>query len=134
MSSVNRINTVTKKSKLEGSPSFQKQGKCGNDFNRFHAPSSPDFEDYEECFPSLPGVNSKAPIKEVRFSVKCCEPRRVMTSTNPVSDYDRVEEGRRLEKFTVAAFNRAKKGSIHLTQEEVDHLESWLARYKASNA
>ncbi|KAL6981288.1 hypothetical protein U1Q18_022918 [Sarracenia purpurea var. burkii] len=128
MSSANRSNT--KKSNLKGSSGVQKQGKGGNDFNRFHALSSPNFEDYEQCFPSLPRV-SKAQIKEVRSAVKCCEPSGVTTSTVPVSD--RVEEGRRLERLTVKALNRAKRGRSKLTQEEVDHLESWLARYRASN-
>ncbi|KAL6962849.1 hypothetical protein U1Q18_037810 [Sarracenia purpurea var. burkii] len=105
---------------------FQKQGKCGNDVNRFHALSAPDFEDYEECFPSLPRV-SKAQIKEVW--VNCSEPSGV--TTFPVSD--RVAEGRRLERLIVKALNRAKKGGSKLTQEEVAHLESWLARYRASN-
>ncbi|KAL6965366.1 hypothetical protein U1Q18_036422 [Sarracenia purpurea var. burkii] len=107
---------------------FQKQGKGGNDVNRFHALSAPDFEDYEECFPSLPRV-SKAQIKEVRSAVKCSDPSGV--TTFPVSD--RVEEGRRLERLTVKALNRAKKGRSKLTQEEVANLESWLARYRVSN-
>ncbi|KAL6988764.1 hypothetical protein U1Q18_014517 [Sarracenia purpurea var. burkii] len=72
------------------------------------------FEDYEECFPSLPRV-SKAQIKEVRSAVKCSDPSGV--TTFPVSG--RVEEGRRLERLTVKALNRAKKGHSKLTREEV---------------
>ncbi|KAL6991791.1 hypothetical protein U1Q18_009902, partial [Sarracenia purpurea var. burkii] len=110
---------------FRGSPGFQKQGKGENDLNRFHVLSS---EDYEVCFPSLPGVISKVPIKEVRSAGNFCEPCAVTTSTDP----DWVEEGRRLEKLTVAALNRAKKGRSKFTLEEIDNLESWLARYKAS--
>ncbi|KAL6960204.1 hypothetical protein U1Q18_046004, partial [Sarracenia purpurea var. burkii] len=112
---------------FRGSPDFQEQGKGGNDLNRFHVLSS---VDYEVCFPSLPGVISKAPIKEVRSAGNFCEPCGVTTSTDPVSDW--VEEGRRLEKLTVAALNRAKKGRSKFSQEEIDNLESWLARYRAS--
>ncbi|KAL6967068.1 hypothetical protein U1Q18_032869 [Sarracenia purpurea var. burkii] len=81
---------------FRGSPGFQKQGKGGNDLNRFHVLSS---EAYEECFPSLPGVISEAPKKEVRSAGKRCEPCGVTTSTD---------------------------------LEEIDNLESWLARYRAS--
>ncbi|KAL6953338.1 hypothetical protein U1Q18_040885 [Sarracenia purpurea var. burkii] len=120
-------NKVTKKPNLKGSPGFQKKGKGGNEFNHFHALSFHEVEDYGISFPSLPRV-SKAQIKEGRFEVISCEHSGVTTST-----VDHVEEGRRLERLTVMALNRAKKGCSKLTQEEVDHLESWLARYRASN-
>ncbi|KAL6962892.1 hypothetical protein U1Q18_037854 [Sarracenia purpurea var. burkii] len=112
---------------FRGSPGFQKQGKGGNGLNRFHVLSS---GNYEECFPSLPGVISKAPIKQVRSADFSREPCGVTTPTDPVSDW--VEEGRRLEILTVAALNRAKKGRSKFSQEEIDNLESWLARYRAS--
>ncbi|KAL6958430.1 hypothetical protein U1Q18_040367 [Sarracenia purpurea var. burkii] len=108
-------NTATKKPNLRVSPGFQKQGKAGNDFNRFHALSYHEVQDYE--------------IKEGRSAVISCEPSGVTNST--VSD--RVEEGRRLERLIVMALNRAKKGRSKLTQEEVDHLELWIARCIASN-
>ncbi|KAL6955539.1 hypothetical protein U1Q18_048275 [Sarracenia purpurea var. burkii] len=112
---------------FRGSPGFQKQGKGGNSLNRFHVLSS---EDYEECFPSLPGVISKAPIKQVRSADFSREPCGVTTPIDPVSDW--VEEGRRLEILTVAALNRAKKGRSKFSQEEIDNFESWIARYRAS--
>ncbi|KAL6965363.1 hypothetical protein U1Q18_047205 [Sarracenia purpurea var. burkii] len=120
-------------SKPRGSPGFRKQGKCGRDFlNHFHAISSPDFENYDECFPSLSGAKSKAPIKELSSAVNI--PRGATTSTVPLSVYDYAEEGRRLERLTVVALKRAKIGRSPLTQEEANHLESWQARYRASRA
>ncbi|KAL6984477.1 hypothetical protein U1Q18_017855, partial [Sarracenia purpurea var. burkii] len=78
-----------------------------------------------------PGFQKQAPIKEVRSAGKYYEPCGVTISTEPVSDW--VEEGRPLERLTVAALNIAKKGCSKFTQEEIDNLESWLARYRASN-
>ncbi|KAL6982476.1 hypothetical protein U1Q18_043215, partial [Sarracenia purpurea var. burkii] len=87
--------------------------------------------DYDEIFPSLSGVNPKAPIKERSIVVN--ESRGATISSEPVRDYDCAEEGRRLERLTMVALKRAKTGRSPLSQEEVNHLESWLARYRASN-
>ncbi|KAL6966173.1 hypothetical protein U1Q18_041095 [Sarracenia purpurea var. burkii] len=113
-----------------GSPGYRKQGKYGKDsLNRFHALSSPNFEDYDVCFPALSGA-SKTPIEDLSSSASNLRG----ASSTPVRDYDCAEEGRRLERLTVMALNRAKKGHSPLTQEQVNHLESWLARYRASKA
>ncbi|KAL6953347.1 hypothetical protein U1Q18_040894 [Sarracenia purpurea var. burkii] len=113
-----------------GSPGYRKQGKYGKDsLNRFHALSSPNFEDYDVCFPALSGA-SKTPIEDLSSSASNLRG----ASSTPVRDYDCDEEGRRLERLTVMALNRAKKGHSPLTQEQVNHLESWLARYRASKA
>ncbi|KAL6956901.1 hypothetical protein U1Q18_040609 [Sarracenia purpurea var. burkii] len=87
--------------------------------------------DYDEIFPSLSGANPKAPIKERNIVVN--ESRGPTISSEPVRDYDCAEEGRRLERLTMVALKRAKTGRSPLSQEEVNHLESWLARYRASN-
>ncbi|KAL6966897.1 hypothetical protein U1Q18_032692 [Sarracenia purpurea var. burkii] len=87
--------------------------------------------DYDEIFPSLSGANPKAPIKERSIVVN--ESRGATISSEPVRDYDCAEEGRRLERLTMVALKRAKTGRSPLSQEEVNHLESWLARYRASN-
>ncbi|KAL6986698.1 hypothetical protein U1Q18_047207 [Sarracenia purpurea var. burkii] len=116
--------------KSRGSPGYRMQGKYGKDsLNRFHALSSPNFEDYDVCFPALCGA-SETPIEDMSSSASNLRG----ASSTPVRDYDCAEEGRRLERLTVTALNRAKKGHNPLTQEEVNHIESWLARYRASKA
>ncbi|KAL6973424.1 hypothetical protein U1Q18_027605, partial [Sarracenia purpurea var. burkii] len=133
---MNNSHLMVNSTKFRGYPSVHKPGKSGNDsrvlFNRFHALSSPDFEDYEECFPSLPGANTRAPIKELSTVVKVCEAPHCVTTS--IENYDHAEEGRRLEKMNVVALNRAKKGRIPLNQDEISHLETWLVKYRASNA
>ncbi|KAL6991420.1 hypothetical protein U1Q18_009532 [Sarracenia purpurea var. burkii] len=118
-------------SKLTGGPGYRMQGKYGKDLNHFHALPSPDFDDYDVFFPALSGA-SKSPIEDLSSSAT--NPRGATSSSTPVSDYDCVEEGSRLERLTVTALNRAKKGRSPLTQEEQNHLESWLVRYRASKA
>ncbi|KAL6965313.1 hypothetical protein U1Q18_036369 [Sarracenia purpurea var. burkii] len=120
-------------SKFRGSFGDQKQGKSGNVRfpNRYHALASPDL-DYEECFPSLSAAIPRAPTKDSRTAMKIDESSpSVMTSTG---DYDHAEEGHRLEKLIVAALNRAKKGHSPLSQEEINHFQTWLANYRAANA
>ncbi|KAL6958370.1 hypothetical protein U1Q18_040307, partial [Sarracenia purpurea var. burkii] len=114
------------------SPRVHKQGKGGNDINRFHALSFPDCDDYEECFPSLPGANTRAPLKGSSTAVKVSAAFRGVTT--PIGGYDLVEEGCRLERMTVVALNGARKGRSPLNQDEISHLENWLARYRASIA
>ncbi|KAL6994778.1 hypothetical protein U1Q18_043989 [Sarracenia purpurea var. burkii] len=93
---MNNSHLMVNSTKFRGSPGVHKQGKGGNDsrvpINRFNALSSPDFEDYDECFPSLPGVNPRAPIKELSTTVKVCEDSRCVTTLT--GDYDHAEEGR----------------------------------------
>ncbi|KAL6962861.1 hypothetical protein U1Q18_037822 [Sarracenia purpurea var. burkii] len=120
-------------SKFRGSFGDLKQGKSGNvrSPNRYRALASPDLEN-EVCFPSLPAAIPRAPTKDPRTAVKIGESSpSIMTSTG---DYDHAEEGRRLEKLIVAALNRAKKGLSPLSQEEVNHFQTWLANYRAANA
>ncbi|KAL6971641.1 hypothetical protein U1Q18_031321 [Sarracenia purpurea var. burkii] len=120
-------------SKFRGSFGYQKQGKSGNVRfpNRYHALASPDLVD-EECFPSLSAAIPRAPTKVSRTDMKIGESSpSVMTSTG---DYDRAEEGHRLEKLIVAALNRAKQGHSPLSQEEINHFQTWLANYRAANA
>ncbi|KAL6961542.1 hypothetical protein U1Q18_039313 [Sarracenia purpurea var. burkii] len=120
-------------SKFRGSFGYQKQGKSGNVRfpNRYHALASPDLVD-EECFPSLSAAIPRAPTKVSRTDMKIGESSPSgMTSTG---DYDRAEEGHRLEKLIVAALNRAKQGHSPLSQEEINHFQTWLANYRAANA
>ncbi|KAL6956647.1 hypothetical protein U1Q18_049029 [Sarracenia purpurea var. burkii] len=120
-------------SKFRGSFGYQKQGKSGNVRfpNRYHALASPDLVD-EECFPSLSAAIPRAPTKVSRTAMKIGESfPSVMTSTG---DYDHAEEGHRLEKLIVAALNRAKQGHSPLSQEEINHFQTWLANYRAANA
>ncbi|KAL6991667.1 hypothetical protein U1Q18_009778, partial [Sarracenia purpurea var. burkii] len=120
-------------SKFRGSFGDLKQGKSGNvrSPNRYLALASPDLKN-EVCFPSLPAAIPRAPTKDPRTAVKIGESSpSVMTSTG---DYDHAEEGRRLEKLIVVALNRAKKGLSPLSQEEVNHFQTWLANYRAANA
>ncbi|KAL6984525.1 hypothetical protein U1Q18_017902 [Sarracenia purpurea var. burkii] len=116
-------------SKFRGSFADLKQGNSGNvrSPNRYHALASPDLEN-EVCFPSLPTTIPRAPTKDPRIAVKIGE------SSTSTGDYDHAEEGRRLEKLIVAALNRAKKGLNPLSQEEVNHFQTWLANFRATNA
>ncbi|KAL6957246.1 hypothetical protein U1Q18_040504 [Sarracenia purpurea var. burkii] len=120
-------------SKFRGSFGYQKQVMSGNVRfpNRYHASASPDLVD-EECFPSLSAAIPRAPTKVSRTAMKIGDSSpSVMTSTG---DYDHAEEGHRLEKLIVAALNRAKQGHSPLSQEEINHFQTWLANYRAANA
>ncbi|KAL6981850.1 hypothetical protein U1Q18_023467, partial [Sarracenia purpurea var. burkii] len=123
-----------KNSKFRGSTGDLKQGKSGNARvpNRYQALASPGLEDYEECFPSLPVANLTAPTKDSRTAVKIGESPRSVTTSSGV--YNFAEEGPRLEKLTMAALNRAKKGRSHLSQKEINYFQTWLANYRAANA
>ncbi|KAL6959956.1 hypothetical protein U1Q18_040105 [Sarracenia purpurea var. burkii] len=83
-----------KNSKTRGSPSVQSPGKIGGaQANRFLALSSPDFDDYEESFPSLSGATSRVLKREPRSLVQAGEDSR-----NSPQGRVLIEDDGRLEK------------------------------------